>query len=304
MIFSVTVLGSNSASPTPNRHPTAHLINHLHRLFLADCGEGTQVQLQRYRIKYQRINHIFITHLHGDHYFGLIGLLTTYHLLGRTKPLCVYAPDGLEEIIQLQLKASRTTLRYPLEICVVDTTQHQIIYQDDSMQVKSLPLQHSVPTCGYLFAERQLLRRMRPGIVQSLKIPIDKIITIKNGGDFIDCNGKIYSNDELTLDPPVPRSYAFGSDTVFDPRLPEMIKGANLLYHEASFAHNMAIKAHEKHHSTAYEAASIAHAAGVKQLMIGHYSARYDDPAILLFEAQAVFPATVLAEEGTTYYIQ
>lgn len=228
----------------------------------------------------------------------------TFHLLGRTKPLHVYAPDGLEEIIMLQLKVSKTVLRYHLNISVVDTEQHQIIYEDDSLVVKSLPLKHSVPTCGYLFAEKPLLRRMRPGIVQNLEIPVDNIMTIKHGGSYLHSDGKIYQNEDLTVDPPSPRSYAFGSDTLADAQLPHLIKGVNLLYHEATFTNDMALKAREKFHSTALEAATIALAAEAKQLMIGHYSARYDDPTPLLNEAKTLFPNTCLAEDGTTYYIQ
>mgnify|MGYP002619663326 CR=1 FL=1 len=304
MIFSVTILGSNSATPTPGRHPTSQLINHQHRLFLADCGEGTQMQLKKQNIRFGKINHILISHLHGDHFYGLIGLVMTYHLFGREQPLHIYGPEGIRDIIDIQLKASQTRLVYPLHIHVVDTETPSAVYEDDLLEITTIPMIHRVPTCGYLFREKPRDRKMKPGIVNKLQIPVDLIGSIKKGQDYNDSNGKLYQNTEITLEPPPPRIYAFCSDTIYQEPVAEIVKNADLLYHEASFMHDRIEMAHEKFHSTTIEAATLALKANAKKLIIGHYSARYDDLKPLLAEARSVFPNTFLATEGACFEIE
>jgi ribonuclease Z len=233
------------------------------RLFLIDCAEGTQLQIRKYRIRFQRIRHILITHLHGDHFYGLIGLLTSFHLLGRKEDLHLYGPPMLNEIIELQLKASATTLIYPLHFHPLRFDLNECIYEDEKVTIHSFPLIHSVPTCGFIFREK----RPQRGSSES------------------------------------PRSYAYCSDTAYSESLVPIIQGCDLLYHETTFMQNMAKNAREKMHSTTIEAATIAKKAMVKKLMIGHFSARYDDLQPLLEEAKNVFQQTILAEDGMTIQI-
>ena len=257
MTFSVTVLGSNSAIPTLYRNPSAHLLNANERLYLIDCAEGTQLQLRRFRIHFQRIKCIFISHLHGDHFYGLMGFLTSLHLLGRKEEMHLYANPDLHQIIELQLAASHTQLQFPLIFHPLQSSIKELVFEDDKFQVFSFPLLHSVPTCGFLVNERKAARNL-----------------------------------------PSPRSYAYCSDTAYSEDIIPFIQGTGLLYHEATFLHEMAATAREKFHSTALEAGTIALKAGVKKLLIGHFSARYDDVQPLLEEARSVFPETVLAKDG------
>lgn len=262
MTFSVTILGSNSAIPTLHRNPSAHLLNVNERLFLIDCAEGTQLQLRKYRIHFQRIRHILISHLHGDHYFGLIGLLTSFHLLGRREELNLYAPPELEEIIRIQLDASQTTLNYPLNFHPLISGDLHLVFEDDRVSVHSFPLLHSIPTFGFIFSERIKVRKVE-----------------------------------------AKRSYAYCSDTAYNEQIIPIVSGVDLLYHETTFMQDKAVSAAEKMHSTTLEAATIAQKAQVGRLLIGHYSARYDDLLPLLEEAQTIFPATLLAEDGITIHI-
>jgi ribonuclease Z len=303
MNFSVTILGSNSATPMPGRHPTAQLINHQHRLFLADCGEGTQMQLRRYNIRFGKINHILISHLHGDHFYGLIGLVMTYHLFGREQPLHIYGPEGIEAIINIQLQASETKLVYPIHFHVVNTEMTDVVYEDELLEITTIPMKHRIPTCGYLFREKPRDRKMKPGIVGKLQIPVEQIPLIKKGKDYTDKSGAFFSNQQLTLDPLPPRSFAFCSDTIFQESLDELVKDVDLLYHEASFLHDRLEMARDKYHSTAIQAASLALKAKVKTLVIGHYSARYDDLLPLLNEARSIFKETYLASEGAVFVV-
>jgi len=262
MVFSLTILGSNSAIPTLTRNPSAHLLNVNERVFLIDCAEGTQLQLRRYKIHFQRIKHIFISHLHGDHYFGLIGFLTTLHLLGRKDELHLYAPPGLEEIINLQLEASLTSLIYPLVFHPLSGEAPEVIFEDERVEVKSFPLKHSVPTFGFRFSEKIKIRKL-----------------------------------------PVARSYAYCSDTAYNEEIIPWIREIDLLYHETTFMTDKAKVAAEKMHSTTIEAATIAKKSRVKKLLIGHFSARYDNLLPILEEARSVFPETYLAEDGMTIHI-
>jgi ribonuclease Z len=303
MNFSVTILGSNSATPIPGRHPTSQLINHQYRLFLCDCGEGTQMQLRKYNIRFGKINHIFISHLHGDHFYGLIGLVMTYHLFGREQPLHIYGPEGIEAIINIQLQASQTKLVYPIHFHVVNTEEVSLVYEDELLEITTIPMKHRIPTCGYLFREKPRDRKMKPGIVNKLKIPVEQIPLIKKGQDYTDESGKFFSNPQLTTDPLPPRSYAFCSDTIFQESVSDVVKDVDLLYHEASFLHDRLEMAREKFHSTTIEAATLALKANVKTLIIGHYSARYDDLQPLLNEARSIFKETYLASEGAMFVV-
>lgn len=303
MTFSVTILGSSAATFTSNRNPSAQILNIHEHLFLIDCAEGTQIQLKKYHIKFNRINHIFISHLHGDHFFGLIGLIFTFHLLGRKNKLHIYADPKLKEIIDIQLKASNTKLVYPLIFHAINHNISEIIFEDDILTVKTFPLEHHIPTSGFLFKEKQGKRNIRKEILALEKIPYKEFDKIKNGADYINNDGKIYKNEDITLNPPKPRSYAYCSDTkYFEPIIPHIAK-ADLLYHEATFMKDKAANAAEKFHSTTTDAATIAKKAKVKKLLIGHFSARYDDLKPMLEEAKTIFPNTYLAEEGKTFDI-
>lgn len=301
MIFKVIILGSNSAIPTVKRNPTAQVLNHNERLFLIDCAEGTQLQLRRYRIRMQRINQIFISHLHGDHFFGLIGLISSMHLLGRKKELHIFGPSPLKEILDMQLEASQTELAYPLNFHEINPNESQGIYEDEKLVVSTIPLNHRIPTCGFLFKEKTGKRRLKKAIIKSLDIPVGEFLRIKEGADFTDASGKTYKNSEITDEPIPAKAYAYCSDTsYFEPIIP-LIEGVDLLYHEATFMQDKAEAAAEKFHSTSTEAATIAKKAGVKKLLLGHYSNRYDTLTGLLEEARAVFPETDVAIDGKAF---
>ena len=304
MPFKVTILGCNSAIPTTKRKPTAQLLNVAERFFLIDCGEGTQLQLRKYKIKVQRITHVFISHLHGDYYFGLIGLISTMHLLGREKELHIHGHPKLKEIINVQLEASNTVLRYPLFFHPFSFEQSEIILEDDQLTVETIPLNHSVPCCGFLFKEKQLNRRMKREKIRKHKIPLATIPEIKAGADHTLSNGEVISHWELTNPAVKARSFAFCSDTAYHEAIIPQIKGVDLLYHEATFLEDLKERAEQTKHSTAKEAATIAHKAGVIKLIIGHYSQRYSDLQPLLDEAQSVFEDTELGVEGEIYEIE
>jgi ribonuclease Z len=303
MIFSLTVLGCSSAIPTLTRNPSAHLLNVNERLFLIDCAEGTQLQLRKHHVHIQRLRHILISHLHGDHYYGLIGLLTTLHLLGRREELHIYANPLLEEIISIQLKASKSTLLYPLYFHAIQQEKYEMIYEDDKMTVHSFPVVHSVPTSGFIFREKQQERKIKKEMLLTVDIPVSALPKIKKGEDFTDEKGNIYKNSILTTDPPGPRSFAYCADTVYSETIVPFLKDCDLLYHEATFMQDMAAAAKEKMHSTTIDAAAIASKGRVKKLVIGHFSARYDDLQPLLDEARSVFPETYLAEDGSIFKV-
>lgn len=304
MIFEVGILGSSSATPIYQRHPTAQVINFHERFFLVDCGEGTLIQMNRYKIKFHRINHIFISHLHGDHYLGLLGLISTMHLQGRVSTLHIYGPRDLQEIIDIQLKYSETLLRYPVEFHAVDPGNSTILFEDDDIRVETIILSHRIPCTGFLFSEKPRQRKLKKDKLSLYKIPVTAYNDLKAGHDFVDEDGKIIPNSTLTTDPRKPRRYAFCSDTIFDERLVGIVKGVDLLYHEATFLSDKADRAKETFHSTAEQAGLIAKKAGVKRLIIGHFSARYKNLYPLLEEAKAVFPETTLALEGDRFTIE
>jgi ribonuclease Z len=303
MSFKLTVLGCSSATPTLYRHSSAQVLNVNERLFLIDCGEGAQIQMRKFKVKFQRIDHIFISHLHGDHYLGLMGLLFTLHLLGRKKEIHIYSDPDLKSIIDMQLEISKTTLLYPLEFHAVDNTQPNIILQDDLISVKTIPLDHRIPTVGFVFSEKPKERKIKKEVIAKIDIPQEEFERIKHGADFIDKDGKKYKNTELTIDASASVSYAYCSDTGYTESYLPLINKVDLLYHEATFMHDKVKNAREKFHCTTIDAATIAQKAKVKQLMLGHYSARYDDLQPLLDEAKTVFENTILAEEGMVYHI-
>lgn len=301
--FELTVLGCSSATPTSSRHPTAQVLNVHERFFLIDCGEAAQIQLRRFKIKIQRIDHIFISHLHGDHYLGLPGLLGTMHLLGRDKELHLYSPPGLKEIIDTNHEHSKTFLKYDLVFHVLDRKTGTRIFEDAQLTVETIPMNHRIPCYGFLFREKEPLRNIIGEKIIEYNIPVQQIHEIKKGKDFISPEGKQISNSELTLPPSPSRSYAYCSDTLYNETFIEQIKNVNMLYHEATFTDDMADRAIATHHCTAKQAGIIAQKANVKRLIIGHYSARYHDIDVLLNEAKQVFNNTVLAIEGETYKV-
>ena len=301
MKFELTILGCSSATPTSNRFPSAQVLNISEHFFLIDCGEGAQIQLRRFSFKIQRINHIFISHLHGDHYFGLMGLLSSMHLLGRKKPVHLYAHANLREIINIQLKSSDTRLNYELIFHPLAYEKSEIILDEKTFTVETILLNHRIPCCGFLFREKPRERSIVKSKIKEFEIPVSFIPAIKNGEDFLTLDGRRIPNNEITLEPPPPRSFAYCSDTCYDERLLAQISEVDLLYHEATFLHEMLERAKETYHTTALQAGTLALKANVKQLIIGHYSARYKNPLPLLKEAQSVFPATLLGEEGKTY---
>ncbi|MES2139810.1 MAG: ribonuclease Z [Bacteroidota bacterium] len=302
--FELTILGCSSATPTSTRNPTAQLLNIAERFFLIDCGEATQIQLRKFKLKFQRINHIFISHLHGDHYLGLIGLLSSMHLLGRTVELHLYCPPELEEIIEVQFKHSQTYLRFKIIYHHHKFIANDLIFEDNKVEVRTILLNHRIPCCGFLFIEKPLLANISKEVLQKYHIPVEQILAIKGGADFITTEGELIPNSKLVSNKLKPRSYAYCSDTCYDERIIEVIKGVDLLYHEATFLNDMLPRAKETFHSTALQAATIAQKAEVHQLMIGHYSARYRDLQPLLDEAQTVFSNTILSIEGKSTVVE
>lgn len=301
MLFDVTILGSNAAIPAHNRYPSAQMLNYNGNMFLIDCGEGTQFKINQYGIKRGRLDNIFISHLHGDHYFGLIGLLTTFNLNWREHALNIFGPPGLEEIISVHFKHSQTQLKYDIHFHPVIADKARLIYDDNSISVETIVLKHRLPTTGFLFKEKKHLRRIISEKITEYNIPYHRISEIKEGDDFITEDSRIIPNSELTAEPPAPRSYAYCSDTAYHESIVEQIREVNTLYHEATFIHEHAARAQETFHSTTKQAADIAKMAHAGKLLIGHFSARYDNLNLLLNESREVFPATYLAEEGKTF---
>ncbi len=303
MGFELTILGSSSATPIFNRHPTSQLLNIRDRYFLIDCGEGTLLQLLRYRIRYHRISHIFISHLHGDHYLGLVGLLSTFHLQGRTSELHLYGQQELMDIVEIQLRVSNTILRYNLIFHPVRHYTPEVILEDDEIQVRSIVLNHRVPCTGFLFIEKSRPRKLLIQKVQQKNIPISYYAKLKLGVDYVDEVGNVIPNKDLTETPPKARSYAYCSDTMYDPMLKDELKGVDLLYHEATFLHELLDRATQTYHCTALQAAQLAKDAEVSRLLIGHFSARYKELDPLLVEAQSIFKETELALEGRKFKV-
>lgn len=297
----LTVLGCYAATPRTLTNPTSQVLEINNQVVLIDCGEGTQVELRRHKIKFSRINHIFISHLHGDHFFGLPGFISTMRLLGREKALHVYGPKGIKEAITLLLKLGDSWTNYPLLFHELTSKEQELIFEDDKISVTTIPLDHRVYTNGYLFREK--LGKRKLNVTAAEKYGIDKAYynNIKNGKNITLDNGTIVSNSKLTFDPPEPKSYAFCSDTVYDESLAEKIKNVDVLYHESTFLETETDLAVKTKHATAKQAAMVAKKANVKTLMLGHYSTRYKSIALFKEEASTIFPNVVLADDGKTF---
>lgn len=304
MKFEVTILGSSSATPIYNRNPTAQALNVNERLYLIDCAEGTQQQMLHFGIKASRIDHIFISHLHGDHYLGLVGLLSSMHLNGRTKPLVIFAPPHLKEIINLQLKYSETVLQYDIEYIDTRPDKPEVILDNQDIIVETIPLDHRIDCTGFLFRQKKRNRKLIKEKIEELHIPIEYYTALKKGVDYTANDGTVYKNDTLTLAPEEPKMYAFCSDTLYNEKYFEQISNATLLYHESTFLHDMLERAQSTYHTTALQAAQIALKTGAKKLLLGHFSARYKTLDEILAEAQSVFPNSELAVEGKTFIIE
>ena len=296
--FELHILGCGSALPTTRHFATSQVVNLRDKLFMIDCGEGAQMQLRKSRLKFSRLNHIFISHLHGDHCFGLMGLISTFGLLGRTAELHIHSPKGLEELLTPMLNFFCHTLAYKVIFHEFNTRQTSVVYEDRSMTVTTIPLQHRIPCCGFLFAEKARPNHIIRDMVDFYKVPVYELNRIKNGSDYVTPEGEVIANTRLTRPSDPPRKYADCSDTIFRPEIVEQLSGVDLLFHEATFAESELARAKETYHTTAAQAARIALEAGVRQLVIGHFSARYEDESILLKEASAVFPNTILAKEN------
>lgn len=298
MTFELTLLGTNAATPKIGRAPSAHALQVQHHYYLIDCGEGTQVRLLETGVRQSRIDQIFITHLHGDHFFGLIGLLTSWQLAGRERPVQVFSPPGLEPMIRTQLPATGGELVFPIDFVAVDTEKNDLIFEDDVVEVFSLPLRHRVPTAGFLFREKRRPANILPEKIEEYDIPVTEIPRIKKGGDFQLKDGRCIPHEELTLPAPAPRAFAYCTDTAYQEGLPAMISGVSLLYHEATFLEDERERAHRTQHSTAREAALVAQKANAERLVLGHFSSRYDDVEVFVEEAEKVFPNVVAGKDG------
>ena len=297
----LTILGCYAATPRTSTNPTSQILEIKNRIFLIDCAEGTQVQLRKNKIRFSKINHIFISHLHGDHFFGLIGLVSTFTLLNRTTDLHIYGPKGIQEIIKLQLRLSNSWPNYSLFFHELESNESEIIFEDQKVVVKTIPLKHRVYTNGFLFEEKIGERKLNMDAVENYKIDICYYQNIKNGKDITLDNGKVIENAKLTFDPIAPKKYAFCSDTAYHEAILPIIKNVDVLYHEATFLQSEESLAKKTLHSTSKEAATIALKANVKQLILGHYSTRYENIDFFREEAAAIFPEVVLADDGKIF---
>ncbi|MGM9759381.1 MAG: ribonuclease Z [Parabacteroides sp.] len=298
--FDLTILGCGSALPTTSHAATSQIINLRDKLYMLDCGEGTQVQMRHCHAKFNRLNHIFISHLHGDHCFGLPGLLSTLGMLGRRGLLEIHGPQEVETYMRPILDLFCKGLPYSVLFNAVDTRQHALVMEDRSLCVYSIPLNHRIPCCGYLFVEKPKEPHIIREMTDFYQVPVSQMKDIKAGADFVTPEGEVIPNERLTRPADPPKRYAYCSDTLFHPEIIPIIEGVDLLYHEATFQQRDLARAKETFHSTAQQAAEIARRAHVKRLVIGHYSARYTHTRTLRKEAESIFPGTVMAQEGLT----
>jgi len=304
MSLKVTILGCHSATPRTFAHPTSQFLEINNRSILIDCGEGTQVQLRKYKIKFSKIEHIFISHLHGDHFFGLIGLISTFGLLNRQNDLHIYGPKGIKEIIILQLKLSNSWLKFDLHFHELESIESEVIFEDDKVTVETIPLEHRIYTNGFLFKEKMGERKLNITAIKEIsEIEICDYQNLKNGRDFTLKNNHIIPNSDLTFDPPKQSSYAFCSDTKYKPSIIPQIKNVDLLYHESTFLEDKNNLTEYTKHSTAKQAAQIALDANVGQLILGHYSSRYDDLTLFEEEAKTIFKNVILGAAGKSVEI-
>lgn len=297
----LTILGCYAATPRTFTNPTSQILEIKNRIFLIDCAEGTQVQLRKNKIRFSKINHIFISHLHGDHFFGLIGVVSTFTLLNRTSDLHIYGPKGIQEIIKLQLRLSNSWTNYGLFFHELESNDSEIIYEDDKVLVKTIPLKHRVYTNGFLFQEKIGDRKLNLDAVQNYEIESCYYQKIKNGKDIILESGQVIENDKLTFDPIPAKNYAFCSDTAYSETIIPIIKNIDVLYHESTFLQSEEHLAKKTLHCTAKEAATIALKSNAKQLILGHYSTRYKNIELFKEEAETIFPAVLLADDGKSF---
>jgi ribonuclease Z len=299
--FEVTILGSGAALPTSRRNPTSQYVVCNDRHILIDCGEGTQMQIRRFGVKFQRIQHILISHLHGDHYFGLVGLISTMRLLGRDKDLTIYGPSQLEDIIRSQLEAGETQLDFDIRFVKIDGDRSELVYEDNLIEIHTFPLKHGIPTNGYIIKEKEGERKLLSEKIKGSGLMFEHMHRLKRGEDILTDDGKYFRNADYTADPKPTRSYAFCSDTLYWERVADSVKGVDLLYHEATFTEKDIERARATYHSTARQAAEIAKRAGARQLIMGHLSARYDQVEVHIQEAKAVFPESTVVEDGSVF---
>lgn len=305
MKFEITVLGSNSAIPAHGRNQTSQLVEIGMSSMLLDCGEGTQIQLRKFKLKYGRVDFIFISHLHGDHYFGIMGMISTFHLHKRTRLLTIFGPNGLDEIITVQLKHSNTRLNFPIRFVATNPNQKELILEEENFRVFSLPLKHRIPCTGFIVQEKKEFRKLIKEKLLHQKIEVEAIQSLLKGKDYMGPNGNLlYAVKDYTYPPEPPKTYAFCSDTIYDPDLVPHLKGVSLLYHESTFTEIESERAKETFHSTARQAGLIAKAAGVNKLLLGHYSTRYVDLTPMVEEARFVFAESFLSIEGERYTVE
>jgi len=297
-IFELLILGSSSASPTSERNPSAQLLNIAERYFLIDCGEATQIQLRRFKAKFQAIDHIFISHLHGDHFFGLPGLLSSMHLLGRKQDITIYCPKELKEIIDLMNKISDTRFNFIVHWIFTNNNGLNLIFEDDKVEVYSFPLKHRIFCTGFLFKEKPLPRKIDKYKLDKFKVSTADVLQLKNGNDVVNQEGLTIKNKQVTINPRAAKSYAYCSDTIYFPAIVEFVKEVDVLYHESTFLNDKKDRAEKTYHSTAEHAAQIAKDANVKQLLLGHFSARYGDLEQFITEAKPIFDNCLLAIDG------
>lgn len=299
--FELLILGSSAATPTSSRNPTSQLLNIAERFFLIDCGEGTQMQMRKYKARFQSINHIFVSHMHGDHILGLPGFIASMHLLGRQKDLTIYGPKELEEVISVIHKYSDTQLNYPLHFVHTKASGKNLLWEDEKVEVYSFPLKHRIATTGFLFKEKPLPHNIDKYKLEKFNVSFSEIHKLKQGFDAIDNDGNVIKNEQLTIAGPPPRSYAFCSDTKYFEELASDIKEVDLLYHESTFLENKKDRAAQTFHSTATQAAQMAKLVNAKKLLLGHFSARYDNLDWFIDEAKPIFSNVELAREGSVF---
>lgn len=296
--FKIHILGCGSALPTLKHFASSQVVEIREKLFMIDCGEGTQIQLRKSKLRFTKLGAVFISHLHGDHCFGLIGLISTFGMLGRIAPLHIYAPKELQEMLNLEMDMFCKGLEFDVVFHAIDTTSKTIIYEDKSLTVETIPLEHRIPCCGFLFKEKSTRRHILREMIDFYHIPISQIDNIKSGAGWTTEEGILIPNSQLTSNPDPIRSYAYCSDTRYIPSLYKMIEGVNLLYHESTYDNSCLQRARLYYHSTSQQAATVAKNGHVGKLLLGHFSARYDNEGVILKEAQQIFPSSFLSNEG------
>lgn len=302
--FSVTILGSSSASPTTRRNTSSQVVNFYQRLYLIDCGEGTQMQLRRNHFKISKINHIFISHLHGDHFFGLVGLISSLNLFGRHKELHIYCDPRLQEVLELQLEVSETILRYEIIYHPLNFDEKELVFEDKRLEIYSFPLDHRIPTCGFLFQEKPFLPNIKKQAIKLYNPNYEQVQDIRNGKDLLLKDGSIIANEELTNPPPQPRSYAYCSDTKYFPNLENAFRGVELLYAECTFMQDLQKAADEKFHMTTSDVSLLAKKAEAHKLIVGHFSARYKEIGEVKNELHTFNPDAILVNDNETYHVR